>query len=108
MSDPTDRNQQDEWEGLLREGLDQLAVIEEEPPQIAALQMLVADVQQAQRKQLRADLLKFGGVAVLLLSVILYGFLRAPLSMLIAQGSLALLSLVGVGLWHAGSKRVME
>lgn len=108
MSKATDHGQPADWEALLRDGLDQMAAIAEEPPQIAALQMLVADVQQAQRQQLRADLVKFGAVAVLLLSLLLWGFLRAPLSMLIAQGSLAMLSLVGAGLWHAGRKRVME
>jgi len=96
-------------EQLLREGLDRVSDLgDEQPPDLGNLQMLVATVQAEQRQRLRADLLKFWGVAAVLLTALLFGFMRSPTAFLFFQGAAGLLSLVGVGLWYASRKQVTE
>lgn len=102
-----DRNA--EWEEQLRQGLDQLSDLNhEEPPNLAALQMLVVEVQAEQRRKLKADLLKFWGVGVTLLTFALAASARQPLYFLAWQGAAALLLLAGAFAWRGGKKRVME
>lgn len=104
-----DEEGREHWEALLKQGIDQLSDLgEEEPPNLAALQMLVADVQAEGRRKLYLDLLKFWAVAAVLLTGAAWALLREPVYFLLLQGVVALLSLVGAGLWYTSRKRVME
>lgn len=97
------------WERQLRQGLDAIAdMSQEEPPNLADLQMLVADVQAEQRRQLGADLLKFWGVAAVMLSLALSASAHWPAYFLAWQAATALLLLVGALAWRSGRKRVVE
>lgn len=100
---------ENDWERLLKRGLDQVADLgDEAPPELGALQMLVADVQAGQRRRLYADLLRFWAVAAVVLTGLAWALLRQPVFFLALQGVVGLLSLVGAGLWHAGGRRVTE
>ncbi len=94
---------------LLRQGLDRVSDLgDEQPPNLGDLQMLVASVQAEQRQKLYGDLLKFWGVAAVLLAAILLAFQRSPIAFLVFQGAVGLLSLIGAGLWYVGRKQVAE
>jgi type VI protein secretion system component VasF len=98
-----------DWEALLRRGLDQVADLGgEEPPDLAALQMLVADVQAEQRRRLYRDLLAFWAVAAVLLAGLALALVREPAGFLAFQGVVAVLSLIGAGVWYTGWRRVTE
>lgn len=90
------------WEGLLREGLDELAapVEAESPPDLAAFIMLVQDVQREQRQVLRRDLLRFLTAAVLILFGGLWTMLQFPVYYLVFQSVLAAVLAVGAALWR--------
>lgn len=104
-----EHDQNPAWEEQMRQGLDQLSDLgHEEPPNLAALQMLVVEVQAEQRRKLKADLLKFWGVGVTLLTFALAASAREPLYFLAWQGAAALLGLVGALAWSGTKKRVME
>lgn len=103
------KHDEKDWESLLKTGLDQVSDLgDEEPPNLASLQMLVSDVQAEQRRSLYADLLRFWAVAAVLLSALAWVWLRQPVFILALQGSVALLSLVGAGLWYLGGRRAAE
>lgn len=70
--------------------------------------MLVAEKRAEQRQQLHADLLKFWAVAAMLLAGLAFALLREPVYFLAFQGAMAVLSLVGAGLWYTGAGRVTE
>jgi hypothetical protein len=104
-----DKRDEQDWEALLKRGLDQVADLGgEEPPDLAALQMLVADVQAEQRRELYRDLLAFWAVAAVLLTGIALALVRAPAGFLAFQGGVALVSLIGGWAWYTGSRRVTE
>lgn len=109
MSDHDDPTKRADWERLLKQGLDQASDLrDEEPPNLAALQMLVAETQAEQRRQLYADLFKFWAVAAMLLAGLAFALLREPVYFLAFQGAVAVLSLAGAGLWYTGLRRVTE
>lgn len=97
------------WEEQLRRGLDAMSDLgEEQPPDLAALQMLAASVLAEQRRKLTADLLRFWAVAVTLLCLALILASRRPVYFLVWQGAAALLLLIGALAWRGGRKRVIE
>lgn len=103
------KHEERDWEALLKQGLDQVADLkDEEQPDLAALQMLVADVQADQKRSLYADLFKFWAVAAVLLAGLAFALLREPVFFLAFQGAVAFLSLAGAGLWYTGRRRVYE
>lgn len=97
----------EKWEEQLRQGLDVLSDLgDEQPPNLAALQMLVADVQREQRRRLTRDLSLFWLCAASLLAVGLFVISRQPVYFLALQG---LVLLAAGATWLAGSrKRVTE
>ncbi|MFZ5824401.1 MAG: YxlC family protein [Bacillota bacterium] len=109
MSSHDDQTGQPGWERLLKQGLDRVGDLgDEQPPNLGALQMLVAATQAEQRRQLQADLLKFWAVAAMLLAVLAFAYLEEPVYFIAFQGAVTLLSLVGAVLWYAGARRVTE
>ncbi|HWI53059.1 MAG TPA: YxlC family protein [Symbiobacteriaceae bacterium] len=96
----------EKWEEQIRQGLDRLADLgDEQPPELANLQMLVADVQRDQRRQTVRDLALFWLCAVALLTGGLYAVSRQPVYFLALQG----LVLLAVGVvWLGGRRRVTE
>lgn len=102
-------DQRPDWESQLRQGLDALSDTgQEEPPNVADLQMLVASVQAEQRQQLRSDLLKFWGVGVLLLTLALAISAQRPIYFIAWQGIATLLLIAWALAWRGGKKRVTE
>lgn len=99
----------EQWEADLRRGLDALSDLgDEQPPDIAGLQMLVADVQREQRRTLVRDLLLFWGVAAVILTVVMYVSSRNPVFFLVLQG-MAIVGMVAAGIGYLGvRKRVSE
>jgi hypothetical protein len=91
------------WEEHLRQGLDALSDLgDEQPPNLANLQMLVANVQQEQRRTTLRDLLLFWICALALLTGGLYAVSRQPAYFVALQG----LVLVGAGAaWFTGARR---
>lgn len=103
------KHEERDWEALLKQGLDQVADLkDEEPPDLAALQMLVADVQADQRRTLYADLLRFWAVAAVVLAGLALAVLREPVFFLAFQGILGILALAGAALWYTGRRRAYE
>lgn len=103
------KDEEKDWEALLKEGLEQIANLdEEEPPNLAALQMLVVDVTAEQRRQLYADLLKFWAAAAVILAGLAWALLRQPVFFLALQGVVGFISLAGAGLWYANWRRAAE
>jgi hypothetical protein len=97
------------WEDELRQGLDAMTDLgAEQPPNLADLQLMVAQVQAEQRRTAVRDLLLFWTVALVLLTGGLYLFSREPVFFLALQGVLAV-AMVGAGLVWAGLRgRVTE
>jgi hypothetical protein len=97
------------WADELRRGLAAVADLgDEQPPDLAALQLLVARVRAEQRRELRRDLLRFWGLAVLVLTGALVVVSRQPAWFLVGQALLAgVLLAVGVLAIFQG-KRVVE
>ncbi|MDF2627156.1 MAG: hypothetical protein K0R39_987 [Symbiobacteriaceae bacterium] len=93
----------EQWEDHLRQGLDLLSDLgDEQPPNLANLQMLVASVQQEQRRTTLRDLALFWTCALALLSGGLYVVSRQPVYFLALQG----LIFLGAGAaWLSGSRR---
>ena len=109
MSNHDEQAGRADWERLLKQGLDQVGDLgDEQPPNLGALQMLVAETQLEQRRQLHADLLKFWAAAAMLLAGLAFALLREPVYFIAFQGAVTLLSLVGAVLWYAGVRRVTE
>lgn len=93
----------EQWEDHLRQGLDALSDLgDEQPPNLADLQMLVASVQQEQRRTTLRELALFWICALALLSGGLYAVSRQPAYFLALQG----LVLAGAGAaWLTGGRR---
>jgi Na+/H+ antiporter NhaD/arsenite permease-like protein len=97
------------WEDALRQGLDAIADPgAEEPPNVAGLQMLVAQVQREQRRATLRDLALFWGCALVLLTAGLYAFSRQPGYFVALQGLAAVGLLAAAVLYLAQRKRVEE
>lgn len=93
------------WEEQLRAGLDQLSDLgQEEPPNLADLQMLVVQVQREQKSRTLRDLALFWLCAVALLAGGLYAFSRQPTYFMLLQGA-AMVGLVAAGAVHLGRER---
>lgn len=91
----------------LREGMAYLSNgVDEAPPDVGALQMLVQQVQREQQQAFRRDLTRFAFIAVLLLSSGLYGLLQFPAYYLSAQGILGMGLLAGALIWQAEGRRI--
>jgi hypothetical protein len=91
----------------LREGMAYLlnGMEKESPPDVAALQMLVQQVQREQQEALRRDLTRFALAAVVILCIGLFGFLQFPTYYLIAQGVLGTVLLATALVWQAEGGR---
>jgi len=96
----------EKWEEHLRQGLDTLSDLgDEQPPELANLQMLVADVQREQRRQTARDLALFWLCAVALLAGGLYAVSRQPVWFLVLQG---MVLLAAGAAWLGRRRRVTE
>ncbi|HYF94646.1 MAG TPA: YxlC family protein [Symbiobacteriaceae bacterium] len=96
----------EKWEEHLRQGLDALSDLEgEQPPGLADLQMLVADVQRDQRRRTLRDLALFWLTAGALLTGGLYAVSRQPVYFLALQG---LVLLAAGAVWVGGRRRVTQ
>lgn len=93
----------EQWEDHLRQGLDALSDLgDEQPPNLANLQMLVASVQQEQRRTTLRDLMLFWVCALALLAGGLYAVSRQPVYFVALQG----LVVLGAGaVWFTGARR---
>lgn len=97
-------NRPEEWEEHLRQGLDALSDLgEEQPPSLANLQMLVADVQREQRRSTLRDLALFWLCAVALLGGGLFVVSRQPVFFLALQG----LVLLAAGVAWVGARKLV-
>jgi len=101
--------QENSWEKQLKQGLDTLSdVSREEPPNLADLQMLVAQVQREQRQQTGRDLALFWLAALLTVSLAMFVFSQRPVYFLVFQGLVFVCLLGGGVVWLTGRKRVTE
>lgn len=95
------------WEGQMRQGLDALSDLGgEQPPGIADLQMLVAQVQREQRARTLRDLLLFWLCGLLVLSVLYVLMTREPLAFLILQVAAVVVPLGALAVTLQGRKQV--
>lgn len=109
MGNHDDHKGRADWENLLKQGIDQLSDLkDEEPPNLAALQMLVAQTQIEQRRQFYGDLLAFLAMAAMLLTSLAFALLREPVYFLVFQGAGAVLSVLGAGAWYTGQRRAAK
>lgn len=96
----------EQWEEHLRQGLDAISDLgDEQPPDLANLQMLVADVSREQRRKTLRDLALFWLCASALLAGGLYAVSRQPVYFLALQG---LVLLAAGAAWLGGRRRVTE
>lgn len=95
------------WEEHLRHGLDALSDLgDEQPPNLAGLQMLVVQVQQEQRRQTLRDLALFWLCALLILGALYVVVARQPVYYLVAQGVTAAALAVAMVVHLQDGKRV--
>lgn len=97
-----------DWERDLREGLDGLLkpMEEEAPPDVAALQMLVQQVQREQRRTLQRDLALYALISVAILVSTLYSLWQYPVYYLIAQVILGISLMAGALIWRSEGRRI--
>jgi hypothetical protein len=109
MTNWSGNDRPERWEAELRRGLDAISDLgDEQPPDIASLQMLVADVQREQRRHLVRDLVLFWACAAVILTALLYALSRNPVYFLVLQG-IAVVGTLAAGLgFLTARKRVTE
>jgi hypothetical protein len=109
MTNGSGSDRPERWEADLRRGLDAISDLgDEQPPNLAALQMLVADVQREQRRRLVRDLVLFWACAAVILTGLLYALSRNPIYFLVLQG-IAVVGTLAAGLgFVTARKRVTE
>ena len=97
--------QREPWEEALRQGLDAMADLgAEEAPDVADLQLLVAQVQREQRRTTLRDLALFWGCALGLLAGGLSGFSRQPVYFFALQAGVTV-ALLAAALLHVGQRK---
>lgn len=107
MSDKHRPSGAEPWEDQLRQGLDALSDLGgEQPPNIANLQMMVAQVQQEQRARTLRDLSLFWLCGLLVLGVLYVMITREPLAFLILQGMAVAVPLAALAVTLRGRKPV--
>lgn len=92
----TDNGTGSPWETELAQALDRLSDLgDEAPPNVAAIQMLVLEVQREERRKAARDLLLFLACAAIILSGVIYTLAERPGVFLALQAG-ALLALAAV------------
>lgn len=105
--EPKERSARAPWEAELCGGLDRLSDLGgEEPPNVAALQMLVLHVQQESRRQTMRDLLLFWACAAAILSGVVYAMAALPLLFVLLQVGVIIAMVMGLVVWRAQGRRV--
>lgn len=100
-------NEPQDWEEMLRQGLDRVAGEEDEaPPSLESLQLLASQVLREQRRETRRQLALFWTVGAVLLSGAMYAAVRSPAFLLIWQGTAAVGILAGALVWRGTKGRV--
>lgn len=99
-----------QWEELLRRGLDARSDLgDEQPPSVAGLQLLVAEVQREQRRQTARDLALFWLCGAVVVGGAVLLAVREPVYFLVWQGVAAAGGAVAALLWRrAGQKEAAE
>lgn len=95
------------WEQTIDRELSALSDLsQEEPPSVAALQLLVSQVQREGRQQTARDLLLFWLCAAAVLGGLLYALGQVPLIFLALQGAAVTVGLACAVIWSDERKRV--